>query len=271
MRVFSLVLLFQIFAFAALAQSKEVLELEQSKRTIGIISVNTNLAKLTESLDEDSKVLAILNGGQQLELIKIHFPRGTFSAARYEVKMGIIEGYITSYFISPNITLKEKMVVKLKDLENNEAKAYTLKEKQIQDSLTQVKIQQDKASIENRKINLSISDAELGRKNDSIAEIFNAKEKEKALAAREIQRKQDLAVQKERIEKYKKKYGQVNGEKIGKRVIWIGMTEGMLLDSWGQPEDINSTVTRYGSRKQYVYGSGQYVYIENGKVDAWQN
>lgn len=241
------------------------------KKTIGIISVNTNGAKLTETLDGDSKVLAILNGGQQLELLKIHFPLGTFSAARYEVRMDNIEGYITSYFIGQNLILKENIVVKLKDLENNEAKAYTLKEKQIQDSLTQVKIQQDKASIENRKINLSISDEELGRKNDSIAAIFNAKEKEKALVAREIQRKQDLALQKERIEKYKKKYGQVNGEKIGKRIIWIGMTEEMLLDSWGQPEDINSTVTRYGSRKQYVYGSGQYVYVENGKVEAWQN
>jgi hypothetical protein len=68
-----------------------------------------------------------------------------------------------------------------------------------------------------------------------------------------------------------KKYGTVNGEKVAKGLIWIGMTEEMLLDSWGQPEDINSTVTRYGSRKQYVYGSGQYVYVENGKVEAWQD
>ena len=271
MRTFCLVLIFNLSAIVAIAQSKEVLDLGQSKKTIGIIVVNSNLAKLTESIDEDSKVLAILNGGQQLELIQIHFPQGIKNTSRYEVRMGNIEGYITSYFVSPNLTLKDNVLVKLKDLENKEAKVFADKEKQIQDSLIQVKIQQDKVYMESYKNRLLISDEELGRKNDSIAEIFNRKEKEKALADREIERKQDLIIQRERIEKYKKKYGQVNGEKIGKRMIWIGMTEAMLYDSWGQPEDINTTVTSYGSRKQFVYGSGQYVYVVNGKVDAWQD
>jgi hypothetical protein len=251
MRTFSLVLLFQIFAFAALAQSK---------KAIGIIVVNSNLAKLTESIDADSKVLAILNGGQRLELLQIHFPFGTKNTSRYEVRMGDIEGYITSYFISPILTLEENLVVKLKDLEDTRAKVFALKEKQIQDSLTQVKIQQDKAYFENFKSNLSISDVELGRKNDSIADIVNRKSKLDAASAL-----------KKRRNFYINKYGPVNGEKVAKGLIWIGMTEAMLLDSWGQPEDINSTVTRYGSRKQYAYGSGQYVYVENGKVDAWQN
>ena len=68
-----------------------------------------------------------------------------------------------------------------------------------------------------------------------------------------------------------KKYGSSVATRILEGKIWIGMTEQMLLESWGQPEDINTTVTRYSSRKQYVYGSGRYVYVENGKVDAWQN
>ena len=75
-----------------------------------------------------------------------------------------------------------------------------------------------------------------------------------------IKRKADLT----------KKYGLSAANKILDEVIWIGMTENMLLESWGEPEDINTTVTSYVSRKQFVYGSGKYVYVVNGKVDAWQ-
>jgi hypothetical protein len=109
------------------------------------------------------------------------------------------------------------------------------------------------------------------RKNDSIADIVNRKAKEEGKAyfdSLRIKVQQDIN---KRRPVFVKKYGTVNGEKVAKGLIWIGMTEEMLLDSWGQPEDINTTVTRYGTRKQYVYGSGQYVYVENGKVDAWQD
>ncbi|MDP4903743.1 MAG: hypothetical protein NWR37_02470 [Algoriphagus sp.] len=98
------------------------------------------------------------------------------------------------------------------------------------------------------------------RRNDSIADVLNRKSK--ADAAPAIKKRRDL---------YIKKYGTINGEKVAKGQIWIGMTEQMLIDSWGWPDDINTTVTRYGSRKQFVYGLGQYVYVENGIVDTWQN
>jgi hypothetical protein len=68
-----------------------------------------------------------------------------------------------------------------------------------------------------------------------------------------------------------KKYGSSAATRILDGKIWMGMTEQMLLESWGQPDDINTTVTRYGTSKQFVYGLGRYVYVENGKVDSWQN
>jgi len=105
------------------------------------------------------------------------------------------------------------------------------------------------------------------RRNDSIAEIMFKRAKEESKPYLESLKKE--VSNKKAV--FIKKYGQVNGEKVAKGLIWIGMTEAMLLDSWGQPEDINTTVTRYVKRKQYVYGSGQYVYVENGVVDAWQN
>jgi hypothetical protein len=109
------------------------------------------------------------------------------------------------------------------------------------------------------------------RKNDSIADIINKKSKEDSklyFDSLELKIQQEVT---KRKPIFIKKYGQVNGERVAKKMIWIGMTEEMLLDSWGQPKDINSTVTRYGSRKQYVYDLGQYVYVENGKVEAWQD
>lgn len=98
------------------------------------------------------------------------------------------------------------------------------------------------------------------RRNDSIADVLNRKSK--ADAAPAIKKRRDL---------YIKKYGTINGEKVAKGQIWIGMTEQMLIDSWGWPDDINTTVTRYGTSKQFVYGLGRYVYVENGIVDTWQN
>ncbi|MFC3881276.1 hypothetical protein ACFOSV_13875 [Algoriphagus namhaensis] len=84
---------------------------------------------------------------------------------------------------------------------------------------------------------------------------------------REENRKADLEKDRQMIEKY----GQSVGTKINEGKIWVGMTEEMLLDSWGKPEDINITQTTYSIRKQFVYGLGRYVYVVNGKVDAWQN
>ena len=113
------------------------------------------------------------------------------------------------------------------------------------------------------------------RRNDSIADILNRKSKADAASTIKKSRDEELAAKAKEISRRRpifiKKYGPVNGEKVAKGLIWVGMTEEMLYDSWGQPEDINNTVTSYGSRKQFVYGSGQYVYVLNGKVDAWQD
>lgn len=68
-----------------------------------------------------------------------------------------------------------------------------------------------------------------------------------------------------------KKYGSSAATRILEGKIWIGMTEQMLLESWGRPDDINTTVTRYGTSKQFVYGLRRYVYVKNGIVESWQN
>ena len=60
--------------------------------------------------------------------------------------------------------------------------------------------------------------------------------------------------------------------------IQIGMTECGFLASWGPIEldAVNRTVNAAGTRLQYVYrgaggGKARYVYVENGKVTAFQD
>ncbi len=53
--------------------------------------------------------------------------------------------------------------------------------------------------------------------------------------------------------------------------IWIGATSEHLLLSWGTPVDINSTLTATSQKEQWVYSSGNYVYLTNGLVSAIQN
>lgn len=49
----------------------------------------------------------------------------------------------------------------------------------------------------------------------------------------------------------------------------IGMSEYEASNTrWGRPESVNRTVTRHGTREQWVYGDGRYIYLENGRVTA---
>lgn len=52
--------------------------------------------------------------------------------------------------------------------------------------------------------------------------------------------------------------------------IQIGMSETALLCSWGRT-DVNRTVTAAGEHKQYVYGRGTMVYVDDGRVTAFQD
>lgn len=70
----------------------------------------------------------------------------------------------------------------------------------------------------------------------------------------------------------------INSKKWSKRFkklvlekkIAIGMTTEMARLSWGEPNDINRTVSTYGTREQWVY-SGNYLYFKNGKLTSWQD
>ncbi|MCK9570390.1 tetratricopeptide repeat protein [Candidatus Pacearchaeota archaeon] len=56
---------------------------------------------------------------------------------------------------------------------------------------------------------------------------------------------------------------------IADHIIIMGMTAEQVKASWGNPDQINRDVSKYGESEQWVYGD-QYIYLENGIVDYWQ-
>jgi hypothetical protein len=90
--------------------------------------------------------------------------------------------------------------------------------------------------------------------------IAGEKTEEKAKKAAETKSKNDLI----------KKYGQTKGKLVYEKKIALGMTKEMVIDSWGEPKDINRTVGSWGIHEQWVYGSA-YLYFENGILTSWQD
>lgn len=61
---------------------------------------------------------------------------------------------------------------------------------------------------------------------------------------------------------------------IASHEIRIGMTEDMVIQSWGNPAKINTTIYSGGKSEQWVYRRGKvksdYVYLQNGIVNSVQ-
>jgi hypothetical protein len=63
-------------------------------------------------------------------------------------------------------------------------------------------------------------------------------------------------------------------EKARKRKegVRIGMTKQDVLDSsWGRPDSVNKTTTSRSLHEQWVYGSRNYLYFDNGVLTGIQN
>lgn len=54
--------------------------------------------------------------------------------------------------------------------------------------------------------------------------------------------------------------------------VRIGMSKAdVLASSWGKPERVNRTTNAYGTREQWVYGIGNYLYFEDDVLVSIQN
>jgi len=233
------------------------------------VIVKSNGAKLTESESISSKELAKLEQGDKLDLLEVVFPNGA-SSARFKVKYHGKEGYVSAYFIEDDALLNNE-VIDTQELVQKERDSIRHRRDSVE---KQEKILAQK-ELEEYWERIKIDEEEEIRKNDSIADLMwrNAKAQNRITEEQRLKSNRVAAENrlKLRRSKFHEKYGIEVGEKIASQKIWIGMTEEMLLDSWGKPHDINKTVTQFTNKSQYVYGNGQYVYVENGSVTAWQN
>lgn len=58
---------------------------------------------------------------------------------------------------------------------------------------------------------------------------------------------------------------------ISKGQVRIGMSASAAEAAWGRPKTVNRTTDASGVREQWVYGSGNYLYIRNGYLESIQN
>jgi hypothetical protein len=95
----------------------------------------------------------------------------------------------------------------------------------------------------------------------------------------EKERQRKLAViRKQKAEKVKAlqrrkqlidKYGLLHGNKIYQGFIWIGMTKEMLIDSWGEPEKIDTLKMNGKLKEDWVYYHVKHLYFVDGKLLNW--
>ena len=67
-----------------------------------------------------------------------------------------------------------------------------------------------------------------------------------------------------------RKFGASNANLILEGKVRIGMTKAMCEESWGYPDDINTSIGSWGTHEQWVYGNS-YLYFEGNKLTAIQN
>ena len=65
------------------------------------------------------------------------------------------------------------------------------------------------------------------------------------------------------------KYGEEIGNKIAFKQIWIGMTDEMVLESWGEPDRIDKNVEAWGTFTQWYYGDVTF-FFKDGKLTDWE-
>lgn len=113
---------------------------------------------------------------------------------------------------------------------------------------------------------------------DSLMVIFNEqeaqKERDRAIAhEKEIQKKKaaNIAARNKRKALLIDKYGESIANLILSHKVHIGMTKDMARESWGRPQDINRTITQFGTHEQWVYGNGNYLYFDDDRLTTIQN
>lgn len=152
----------------------------------------------------------------------------------------------------------------------------TNKQNEIKEQMLQQVITQGQEKINNK--DYSSAQTLLGKYKDfgnqTIVDMYNNATNEvnrieaEKKAQEEAERK---AREKKEAEERAKKEAEEKARKKSKGVR-IGMTKQDVLDSsWGKPNHINTTTTKYGVHEQWRYDGYNYLYFENGILTSIQN
>lgn len=66
------------------------------------------------------------------------------------------------------------------------------------------------------------------------------------------------------------KYNLPYADWIYQKRAWVGMSKEQLIDSWGKPEKVNTTLTKERRYEQWIYKNNKYVNLENDFVTIIQ-
>ena len=73
----------------------------------------------------------------------------------------------------------------------------------------------------------------------------------------------------EQRELYILKYGEEIGNKIAYKQIWTGMTDEMVMESWGEPDRVDQNIEAWGTFTQWYYGDVTF-FFKDGKLTEWE-
>jgi len=102
------------------------------------------------------------------------------------------------------------------------------------------------------------------------AEEIEEQRKDAIIKAEEENKRQALEKKKFELEMINK-YGASIGKLISENKVIIGMSKNICTLSWGEPYDINRTITKERVFEQWVYSMGTYLYFENDVLVAIQD
>ena len=125
---------------------------------------------------------------------------------------------------------------------------------------------------EKESINLPIYDKNMDY-------ITLADEYRERIRLEEEKRRQEEAEYRARLEKEEREYksmlirrfGKKNAMLIHENAVQLGFTKEMCIEAWGEPYDINRTITQYGVHEQWVYDIGRYLYFEGNVLTGIQD
>lgn len=64
-----------------------------------------------------------------------------------------------------------------------------------------------------------------------------------------------------------RKFGKENGVRLFNKQIWKGMTDKMLLVSWGKPDRIDKNIEKWGTFTQWYYGKITFFFRDGKLID----